>query len=108
MSIPWTIDAVEQYKKKINFKSLSINEKLNWNIEFIRKYKNKLSWDSGYELGLGSNSFIPWSKAFVLEFESNLDISAFISDYNMIVHLVIIPHLNDITTNQVLDKIRIH
>ena len=106
MNIPWTIHLVERYKKKINFKSLSASTKLDWDIDFVRKYKNRLSWSVAYNQGLSSNPSIPWSKDFILEFESYLDVSFFISDYNMIAHKEIHPFILEVGVTDILKKLK--
>lgn len=59
---------IETFKNKIDFKSLSINTKLDWSLEFIEKYAGFFDFSL-----LSNNSNIPFTEDFIAKYSDVLE-----------------------------------
>ena len=45
-ALPWSIDFIERYKERWDWRRLSENEALPWSIDFIERYEERWDWKS--------------------------------------------------------------
>ena len=65
-----SIDFIEHYQERWDWKDLSENEALPWSIDLIERYEERWKWN-----GLSRNKALPWSYRFYERFTERWEIN---------------------------------